>query len=125
MKERSNRQNGFAREKILASTRETDDFMREYRTYNDDLVVIKQAPVALHLYRHREEPVRKLSDLWFRNKANLAESIRVIPLMVEDANIGVLGGSFATCDLQARIDCLFGHRRMCSQRDQHIECACH
>src|SRR5258707_2734091 len=125
MKEIQNLRTGYSREKIFVSTRETDDFMREDRTYNDHLVVIKQAPVHLHLDRHREEPVRKLSDLWFRNKANLAESIRVIPLMVKDANIGVLGGSFATCDLQARTDCLLGHRRMCSQRDQDIECACH
>src|SRR5580704_17030000 len=116
---------GHTREKVFIATGETDDLMWEDRAYNDHLVVIKQSPVRLHLDRHREEPVRKLSDFLFRNKANLAESVRVIPLMIKDANIGVLGGSFATGDLQARTDCLFGHRRMCSQRDQHIERACH
>src|ERR1700730_16612783 len=125
MKEIQNLRARHAREKEFIATGETDDLVRENWAYNNHLVVIKQSPVHLHLDRHREEPVRKLSDLWFRNKANLAESIRVIPLMVKDANIGVLGGSFATCDLQARTDCLLGHWRMCSQRDQDIECACH
>src|SRR5580693_1294340 len=125
MEEVQNLRTGHTWEKVFIATGETDDLMRENRAYNDHLVVIKQSPVHLDLDGHREEPVRKLGDLLFRNKANLVEGIRVIPLMVKDADIGVLGGSFATCDLQARTDCLFSHRRMCPQRDQHIECACH
>src|SRR5260221_11899764 len=125
MKEIQNLRTGYSREKIFVSTGETHNFMREDRAYDDHLIVIRQSPVDFHLDRHGEESARKLGDLLFRNKANLAESVRVIPLMVKDANIGELGGSFATCDLQARTDCLLGHRKMGSNPNKQVEGACH
>src|SRR5258708_12706570 len=122
MKEIQNLRTGYSREKIFVSTGETDNFMREDRAYDDHLIVIKQSPVDFHLDRHGEESARKLGDLLFRNKANLAESVRVIPLMVKDANIAVLGGPFATRALHPPTHSLFRHPSICHPPNHPHHC---
>src|ERR1700730_3048840 len=123
MKEIQNLRTGYSREEIFVSTGETDNFMREDRAYDDHLIVIKQSPVDFHLDPHGEESAGKLSDFLFRNHVDLPESVRIIPVMINDSDSRVLVGSCATRDLQARADGGFAHCRMCSERDQYIKCA--
>ena len=53
---------GDAGEQIFVAAGKADDFMRKHRPDDDDLVVVKDAPVDLHRHIHRKQPAGELAD---------------------------------------------------------------
>ena len=78
-------------------------------------------PVDLHAHVLFQQAVRDALDLVGLDRADVLELLRLVPAMVEDAELAELGLALGGGDLQEQVDRLLAHRRMRAERDDEVE----
>ena len=110
-----------AGEQIFVAATEPDDFMREHRSDDDELVVIENPPVDLHRHIHREKPAGKFANLTGRYRADVLQRSRIVPLVIEEVDPGVGSAPLLKRDLEPLANGFLAHRLVRAQRDQDVD----
>jgi len=73
-----------AREEVFVAARKANNFVRKYRTTDDQVIVIQDQPVKPDRHIFRQATVRNTPDLLRGYQANLHKRLRGFPVMVKN-----------------------------------------
>ena len=95
--------------------------MRKHGPADDQLVVIQNPPIEIHVDVLAQQPVRQLLDFRRGYRADRFKRIGAVPGVVEDPHVGIAHGALCRRDTYQFVDGLVGHGWMRAQGDQVIE----
>ena len=110
---------GNAREEVFVAARKTDNFVREHRSADDEVIVIQDQPVQPDWDIFHQATIRDAPNLLRGDQADLHKRFRGFPVMVENmAHTGFAVYHLAT-DEVAQL--FIAHGLVGSKRDQVIQ----
>lgn len=121
MEEVQNLRSANAWEKVFVASGKTDDFMREHRADDDDLVVFENLAIDLDGNVHGEKAVGELADFFGGECADAFEGSGVVPFVIEKAHCAELFAEFSFGNFQPFTDCPLAHRLVGAESDEDVE----
>ena len=112
---------GDAGEEILVPAAEADDFVREDRPADDELIVIVNQLVDRDIHFLSQQAVGDTADLLGGDVADSLQRPGLVPLVVEDADDLVLPLPLRGRDAHQLVDRLTAHGHVGAERDKIIE----